>query len=101
MAALLKQINISFLNNGSNTHYFAASRTFSAINLTANFAAMTSLFELEVSSDLFGGDHFPVIVNPLFEAITETCWPRWVLTKADWQHYFECLSVENDTRSTI
>lgn len=45
LADLLKNLNISFLNDGSNTHFCAASGIFSAIDPTIMSTATAPLFE--------------------------------------------------------
>ena len=91
--------SLCFLNDGSYTYLHPGYRTYTAIDLTITQPNLLLDFSWRVLDDLFGSDHFPIVVKHQGPA-TGGREPGWRLKKADW-HSFHTLCDERQTADSI
>ena len=60
---LLLKLNLSILNDGSNTYLYPATGYSSAIDLSIASPSLYLDFSWEVVTDLHGSDHFPICIH--------------------------------------
>lgn len=84
---LLDTENLCFLNDGSPTHFWAATGTFSAIDLTITSANIAHSLEWTVLGDFHGSDHVPIIV--VYKNFNNRLHvkPRWNEEFANWRAF--------------
>jgi len=85
---ILTQSSLTLLNTGSPTHFHLQTGTHSAIDLTICSAQIPITMEWTVEDDLYGSDHYPVIMNETV-ATEITREPKFALDRADWPKYYE------------
>jgi len=80
---LLLKLNLSILNDGSNTYLHPATGSSSAIDLSIASPSLYLDFSWELVTDLHGSDHFPICIQSYTTAPPVTN-GTWKLSKADW-----------------
>ena len=86
---------IVFLNNKEPTYIHPGFKTLSTLDLALCHPTLGLDFNFSVLSDLYGSDHFPVILTSSVSDSGEKL-PHWNFKKADWAKY-EALSLINFT----
>jgi len=83
---LLRQRNLSLLNDGSTTYLHSGSGSQSAVDLSICDPSVYLDFSWKVHDDLCGSDHFPIIIHSdrAVPAVTDS---TWKLSKADWDTF--------------
>jgi exonuclease III/ribonuclease HI len=88
--------NVVLLNDGSNTHFTAATGSFSAIDLSLCSPSLALETDWCVHDDLCGSDHFPILIDCRNLPPLPPRQPKWILKKANWTT-FRSLAVFDDT----
>lgn len=91
IASFIEDEDLEVLNSGDVTHFHSATGTFTSIDLSLCSSSIFLEFRWSVLSDLYGSDHFPIIIKS-DDSVPQPRLPRWRLDKADWQ-LFSDLSV--------
>ncbi|XP_076057241.1 uncharacterized protein LOC143034778 [Oratosquilla oratoria] len=92
---IIENIDLTVLNTNKPTHFHIQTGTFSCIDLSLASPNAFMDFEWDVLDDLFGSDHFPIIIsngNPVPVARA----PRWCTDRADWPLFKELSNIEAD-----
>ena len=92
----INENNLIILNDGSQTHFSFGYKTFSAIDLTLISHTLATHFDWCVAEDLYGSDHFPIIISVLSSTIKETRRPKWVFKRADWKLFQEKINFDEN-----
>ena len=91
---LLNRTNICLLNSNVHTHFHLQTGTSSAIDLTLSSPDIAPDLQWSVLDDLYGSDHFPIIIQSLTSRPSPTE-PHLILRRANWQT-FEGLTMMED-----
>lgn len=95
--SLLDTFDLTILNSNQPTHYCNAHNTFSNIDLSISTPDITLLLDWSVYSELYGSDHFPIIINRSKTAtfptvpISNISLNKWRMDKANWQQFKVCM----------
>jgi exonuclease III/ribonuclease HI len=89
---LINRHTLCLLNDDSHTYLHPATKTFHNIDLSICSPSLLLDLEWKVLSDLYGSDHFPIVIK-LSGNDTAENQERWVLKRANWE-LFEALSGE-------
>lgn len=100
---ILDNPNISLLNTNQPTHFNSAHNKFSAIDLSLCSSNAAHSFDWTISDDLYGSDHFPILIrrdfsSPNGQIHNQT--PKWKFAKADFQIYQELMTVKVEQMNT-
>ncbi|GFW27936.1 CCHC-type domain-containing protein [Trichonephila clavipes] len=84
----LTELDLTLLNDGSNTYFHSPTQSFSAIDLS--ICSLSLLLDLtwSVLGNPLGSDHFPVVISyatPIAFATLRQ--PRWKFDQADWETF--------------
>jgi len=83
---LMLQRSLSLLNDGFATYLHPGSGSQSAIDLSICDPALYLNFSWNVQDDLYGSDHFPIIIHS-YRVVSSGTNSTWKLSKADWDTY--------------
>ena len=83
---LINTHNISILNNNSPTYHNIYHNTFTTIDLGLCSSVVYTDFEWEVTKDLHGSDHYPILVKTIHPNNINKP-PKWNIDKANWPLY--------------
>ena len=90
---LFSEMDLCILNNGSSTYIHLATGSTSALDLSICGPSLVLDYEWNLHEDLYGSDHFPVILTS--NAAEEDATPnRWNFKKADWLSFQAQCSSE-------
>lgn len=90
---IFNQHNMVLLNSGQNTHFVSRNGSFSAIDLTFCSPSIATLFRWNPSDDLYGSDHFPILITNQNAVLKEDKPQRWIIERADWRLYKKSMST--------
>ena len=93
----MNDFNLLILNDGSATRLSFGYKTFSSIDITLITSSLATHFECQISDNLYGSDHFPMIIPILTSNRRRTRRPRWILRRDDWELFRSTLEFDNDT----
>ncbi|GFQ84534.1 putative tick transposon [Trichonephila clavata] len=85
---LLTELDLTLLNDGSNTYFHSPTQSFSAIDLS--ICSLSLLLDLtwSVLGNPLGSDHFPVVISYATPIACATLrQPRWKFDQADWETF--------------
>lgn len=84
----LLTVNICIANTRENTHFDARTGSESAIDIKLTLPEIVDWIEWRVLGDLFGSDHYPVVVSEVDgEAATILRQTRYIEAKANWRAF--------------
>ena len=86
MENFINRNDIVYLNNKEPTYIHPAFQTLSTLDLALCHPTLGLDFTFSVLSDLFGSDHFPVLLTSSVSESGEKL-PHWNFKKADWATY--------------
>ena len=92
---LLNNHNLSLLNDKSPTYLHLGTGSKTSIDLSIASANIYLDFSWKVLDDLYGSDHFPILLQHSMPFLHERA-PKWNFRKADWL-YFQELCREGIT----
>lgn len=98
---ILDQFDAVLLNDGSPTFSNARSRTFSAIDLSVLSPNLVSRFQWNILDDLYGSDHFPIVIDTGTEKTVIYSLAKWDEKLADWTAFKSILEKDLDTITEI
>ena len=96
---LLANSDLCLLNSGEKTHLHIQTGTESAIDLSLCSPDVYADFNWSTADDLFGSDHFPVLMDYIEPQLT-TGEARFLLKRADWET-FEALTLITDDHEDL
>lgn len=88
---ILEDFDINLMNDGSKTHFTVSSCTESAIDLTFCTPYLSISFSWEVHDELYGSDHYPIIMHHNLSHTSDSSRPRWKVDTADWSKFATLL----------
>lgn len=90
---------LTLLNDGSPTHY-STHHTFTHIDLSISSPILALQHEWKIESNLFGSDHFPILITLFPTQPTESSIskPNFNLSKANWQQFQLLAERQSDAR---
>jgi len=88
---ILTETPINILNNDHPTHFHTQTDSLSNIDLSLCTPDLTMELSWEVGQDLYGSDHFPILIKRNIPQATHRN-PRFLYKKADWTQ-FQMLTV--------
>ena len=97
--SLLAEGDCGILNDGTPTHFHAATSSFSSIDLSICSPLALPDFTWSVARDLYGSDHFPVLLT-LQDPSPIASSPRFNYDRADWGR-FAAAAVCDGTASNF
>ena len=95
MLSLIDSLDLTILNTGKPTHFHVQTGSFSCIDLSVTSPNAFIDFDWDVSDDLYGSDHFPIILTT-GDSIPLPRAPRWCSDQANWLLFQELSHIEAD-----
>lgn len=92
------------LNSKEPTYYNLAYRSYSSIDLSIVSPSVFTEFRWEVIKDLYGSDHFPILLTTPQRNGSPPQAPRWRAERADWEKFqtlSSCISWADMSSLTI
>ena len=90
---LLDDPDLVLMNTGSPTYFNARSRDFSYIDLTILYSTLATRYTWRALEDLYGSDHFPIVITTDTPKVDQVYPARWLSSKADWPSFESSLIV--------
>ncbi|GFT05542.1 putative RNA-directed DNA polymerase from transposon X-element [Trichonephila clavipes] len=85
---LLTELDLTLLNDGSNTYFHSPTQSFSAIDLSICSPSLLLDLTWSVLGNPLGSDHFPVVISYATPIACVTLrQPRWKFDQADWETF--------------
>ena len=97
--SLLLSTSLTVLNNGNATHFHMQTGSTSAIDLSLCSAGSVSNFSWHPMDDLYGSDHYPLLISEL-ERNAHEPQERYLEDKADWTSFYEDTRIDNYNTTT-
>lgn len=91
---LEKRQDVCIVNSQEATHFDLGSQTTSAIDLTLTNASLISNLTWSVMDDLYGSDHYPIVLSVSTTGRRQTFPEKWNPKRADWEA-FSNLCLQN------
>ncbi|GFQ80630.1 putative RNA-directed DNA polymerase from transposon X-element [Trichonephila clavata] len=98
---LLTELDLTLLNDGSNTYFHSPTQSFSAIDLSICSLSLLLHLTWSVLGNPLGSDHFPVVISyatPIECATLRQ--PRWKFDQADWETFRTQADITEDMVSS-
>ncbi|GFT73323.1 putative RNA-directed DNA polymerase from transposon X-element [Trichonephila clavipes] len=98
---LLTELDLTLLNDGSNTYFHSPTQSFSAIDLSICSSSLLLNLTWSVLDNPLGSDHFPVVISyatPI--ACASIHQPRWKFDQADWETFRTQADITEDMVSS-
>ncbi|GFX91127.1 putative tick transposon [Trichonephila clavipes] len=98
---LLTELDLTLLNDGSNTYFHSPTQSFSAIDLSICSPSLLLNLTWSVLDNPLGSDHFPVVISyatPI--ACASIRQPRWKFDQADWETFRTQADITEDIVSS-
>ncbi|GFX51303.1 CCHC-type domain-containing protein [Trichonephila clavipes] len=98
---LLTKLDLTLLNNGSNTYFHSPTQSFSAIDLSICSSSLLLDLTWSILGNPLGSDHFPVVISyatPI--ACATICQTRWKFDQADWETFRNQAGITGDMVSS-
>ncbi|GFW75431.1 probable RNA-directed DNA polymerase from transposon X-element [Trichonephila clavipes] len=98
---LLTELDLTLLNDGSNTYFHSPTQSFSAIDLSICSPSLLLNLTWSVLDNPLGSDHFPVVISyatPI--ACATICQPQWKFDQADWETFRTQADITEDMVSS-
>jgi len=97
---LIEQLMLSsdlyLLNTGHPTHFHTQTASFSCIDIALCSLNLAAELSWEVSSDLYGSDHFPAILWEVDSSTPMNRRPKFLIEKADWKAFKALTTIDID-----
>ncbi|GFQ71437.1 RNase H domain-containing protein [Trichonephila clavata] len=94
---LLTELDLTLLNNGSNTYFHSPTQSFSAIDLSICSPSLLLDLTWSVLRNPLGSDHFPVVISYATPIACATLrQPRWKFDQADWETFRTQADITKD-----
>ena len=97
--AVVMSLDISLMNDKSNTYLDSGKGTFSSLDLSLCHPSLCLDYEWSVCEDQHGSDHFPILIESV-QTHDEDHIPKWKLHKANWD-LFHTLCNESLTDTSL
>ncbi|GFV65245.1 putative tick transposon [Trichonephila clavipes] len=98
---LLTELDLTLLNDGSNTYFHSATQSFSAIELSICSPSLLLDLTWSVLDNPLGSDHFPVVMSYATQIACATIrQPRWKFDQADWETFRTQADITEDMVSS-
>ncbi|GFY79718.1 hypothetical protein TNIN_393281 [Trichonephila inaurata madagascariensis] len=98
---LLTELDLTLLNDGSNTYFHSPTQLFSAIDLSICSPSLLLDLTWSVLGNPLGSDHFPVIISYVTPIACATLrQPRWKIDQADWETFRTQEDIAEDMVSS-
>ncbi|GFY39598.1 putative tick transposon [Trichonephila inaurata madagascariensis] len=89
---LLTELDLTLLNDGSNTYFHSPTQSFSAIDLSICSPSLLLDLTWSVLGNSLGSDHFPVVISYTTPITCATLrQPLWKFDQADWPSNFTTI----------
>ena len=95
LQSFIEQMDLTVLNDGNPTHFHIQTGSFSCIDLSIASPNAFIDFEWNVLDDLYGSDHFPIIISS-GDSVPISRAPRWCIERANWPLFKELSHIEAD-----
>lgn len=92
MCDFIDDHSLILLNSGEPT-FLSSSGTYTHIDLTICSPDLASKFHWKPHHDLFGSDHFPILLGTNLLCPLSACPPRWKLSSANWSLFQSSLAL--------
>ncbi|GFR07904.1 fibroblast growth factor receptor 3 [Trichonephila clavata] len=94
---LLTELDLTLLNDGSNTYFHSPTQSFSAIDLSICSPSLLLDLTWSVLGNPLGSDHFPVVISYATPIACATLrQPRWKFDQADWETFRTQADITED-----
>ncbi|GFT36082.1 CCHC-type domain-containing protein [Trichonephila clavipes] len=94
---LLTELDLTLLNDGSNTYFHSPTQSFSAIDLSICSPSLLLNLTWSVLDNPLGSDHFPVVISYATPIACATIrQPRWKFDQADWKTFRTQADITED-----
>ncbi|GFW70660.1 CCHC-type domain-containing protein [Trichonephila clavipes] len=98
---LLTELDLTLLNDGSNTYFHSPTQSFSAIDLSICSPSLLLNLTWSVLDNPLGSDHFPVVISYATPIACATIrQPRWKFDQADWETFRTQADITEDMVSS-
>ncbi|GFQ74796.1 CCHC-type domain-containing protein [Trichonephila clavata] len=98
---LLTELDLTLLNDGSNTYFHSPTQSFSAIDLSICSPSLLLDLTWSVLGNPLGSDHFPVVISYATPIACVTLrQPRWKFDQADWETFRTKADITEDMVSS-
>ncbi|GFT49023.1 putative RNA-directed DNA polymerase from transposon X-element [Trichonephila clavipes] len=98
---LLTELDLTLLNDCSNTYFHSPTQSFSAIDLCICSPSLLLNLTWSVLYNPLGSDHFPVVISYAAPIACATIrQPRWKLDHADWETFRTQADITEDMVSS-
>ena len=95
---IIEQKNLALLNNNSPTYYRSFDQVASHIDLALIDAQNALDFSWKVLEDLYGSDHFPIIISPINHT-PATVLEKWKTNEADWALFRDLAAIPEEAEN--
>ncbi|GFX16062.1 RNA-directed DNA polymerase from mobile element jockey [Trichonephila clavipes] len=94
---LLTELDLTLLNDGSNTYFHSPTQSFSTIDLSICSPSLLLNLTWSVLDNPLGSDHFPVVISYATPIACATIrQPRWKFDQADWETFRTQADITED-----
>ncbi|GFS48761.1 putative RNA-directed DNA polymerase from transposon X-element [Trichonephila inaurata madagascariensis] len=94
---LLTELDLTLLNDGSNTYFHSPTQSFSAIDLSICSPSLLLDLTWSVLGNPLGSDHFPVVISYATPIACATLrQPQWKFDQADWETFRTQADITED-----
>ncbi|GFX46003.1 probable RNA-directed DNA polymerase from transposon X-element [Trichonephila clavipes] len=98
---LLTELDLTLLNDGSNTYFHSPTQSFSAIDLSICSPSLLLNLTWSVLDNPLGSDHFPVVISYATPIACATIrQPRWKFDQANWETFRTQADITEDMVSS-
>ncbi|GFQ76046.1 probable RNA-directed DNA polymerase from transposon X-element [Trichonephila clavata] len=98
---LLTELDLTLLNDGSNTYFHSPTQSFSAIDLSICSPSLLLYLTWSVLGNPLGSDHFPAVISYATPIACATLrQPRWKFDQADWETFRTQADITEDMVSS-
>ncbi|GFX38861.1 putative RNA-directed DNA polymerase from transposon BS [Trichonephila clavipes] len=98
---LLTELDLTLLNDGSNTYFNSPTQSFSAIDLSICSPSLLLNLTWSVLDNSLGSDPFPVVISYATPIACATIrQPRWKFDQADWETFRTQADITEDMVSS-
>ncbi|GFV87622.1 probable RNA-directed DNA polymerase from transposon X-element [Trichonephila clavipes] len=98
---LFTELDLTLLNDGSNTYFHSPTQSFSAIDLSICSPSLLLNLTWSVLDNPLGSDHFPVVISYATPIACATIrQPRWKFDQADWETFRTQADITEDMVSS-
>lgn len=101
LEGIIDRFQLTLLNTGEPTYLSSSYGTFSAIDIAISSPSLFPQLTWTPLTDLYGSDHYPIIINIAFLTIPSNRKSNWIINKADWDKFSLLASAPDESPEEV